>query len=165
MNDIHLIFVIFVFFYLIECIHIVPLNSILFTGIIMGKYKISFPSELMNNGKASLVMFNPLMPANSVFINYLFPLTLSENYLLSNNSLSLLKSYVETEGTKKINIDDIEEIEYLNDEIYINNKKFLKLPNSFYIEPIIDLLNDLKNTPSLGVWQVSKKAIEAINNR
>lgn len=29
----------------------------------------------------------------------------------------------------------------------------------------IELLNDLKNTPSLGVWQVSKKAIEAINNR
>ncbi len=29
----------------------------------------------------------------------------------------------------------------------------------------LDLLNDLKNTPSLGVWQVSKKAIEAINKR
>jgi HEAT repeat protein len=29
----------------------------------------------------------------------------------------------------------------------------------------LELLNDLKNTPSLGVWQVSKKAIEAINSR
>ncbi len=164
MSDEQTLLLVFVILYLFENLFFLHRNSLAFVSMYGARFSVKYPSTVIGNKRGGLIMSNPFSPLGFVFVSNPIQFSLNKNGVISFVSNCLSASEVPSQSKCLFSWSEINKIEKISNEIFINGKLFLKHRSSSLINQWANLISVINNLSTDSRERYIKEYLESSLN-